>query len=53
METILQHAQGLVYSLLCLVQGKVSFRRAIQLQAQQYKRCLMESIPYEPFLRAM
>jgi CRISPR-associated protein Cas1 len=35
------------------VQGKVSFRRAIQLQAQQYKRCLMESIPYEPFLRSM
>lgn len=35
------------------VQGKVSFRRAIQLQVQQYKRCLTESIPYEPFLRTV
>ncbi len=36
-----------------LVQGKVSLRRAIQLQIQRYKRCLTESIPYEPFIRAV
>ena len=34
------------------VQAKVSYRRAIQLQIQQYKRCLMESVSYNPFLRA-
>ncbi|XHX78427.1 MAG: CRISPR-associated endonuclease Cas1 [Stenomitos frigidus ULC029] len=35
------------------VQAKVSYRRAIQLQIQQYKRCLLESTAYEPFLRAV
>jgi len=35
------------------IQTKVSYRRAIQLQVQQYKRCLMESVAYEPFLRAI
>lgn len=34
------------------VQQRVSYRRVIQLQIQQYKRCLLESVPYEPFIRA-
>lgn len=33
------------------LQQPVSYRRAIQLQIQQYKRCLQNSIPYEPFIR--
>jgi CRISP-associated protein Cas1 len=32
--------------------NQVSYRRVIQLQVQRYKRCLMESVPYEAFLRA-
>ncbi|KAM3096085.1 CRISPR-associated endonuclease Cas1 [Phormidesmis sp. 146-12] len=35
------------------VQGQVSFRRAIELQVKRYKRCLTESVPYQPFLRTM
>ncbi len=36
------------------VQGQVSYRRAIQLQVQRYKRCLLSSTaPYEAFLRAV
>ncbi|KAM3113868.1 hypothetical protein ACJ2PR_13360, partial [Phormidesmis sp. 146-33] len=31
---------------------KVSYRRVIQLQIQKYKRCLLDSVPYEPFLRS-
>jgi CRISP-associated protein Cas1 len=34
------------------VQQPVSYRRAIQLQVQQYKKCLQDSKPYEPFIRA-
>lgn len=34
------------------VQQPVSYRRAIQLQIQQYKRCLQSSQPYAPFIRA-
>lgn len=34
------------------LQQPVSYRRAIQLQIQQYKRCLQNSLPYEPFIRA-
>jgi len=34
------------------VQHPVSYRRAIQLQIQQYKRCLQNSQPYHPFIRA-
>jgi CRISP-associated protein Cas1 len=34
------------------VQGQVSYRRAIQLQVQRYKRSLMdEAVVYEPFRR--
>lgn len=33
------------------MQGKVTYRRAIQLQVQQYKRCLVSSEPYRPFIR--
>lgn len=33
------------------VQRPVSYRRAIQLQIQQYKRCLQNSNPYNPFVR--
>ncbi len=33
--------------------GTVDYRRAIQLQAQDYKRSLREGVPYEPFLRAV
>ena len=29
------------------VQSKVSYRRAIQLQVQRYKRSLLQGIPYE------
>lgn len=35
------------------VQQPVSYRRAMQLQIQQYKRCLQDSIPYQPFIRAV
>ncbi|XHX77914.1 MAG: CRISPR-associated endonuclease Cas1 [Stenomitos frigidus ULC029] len=35
------------------VQAKVSYRRAIQLQIQHYKSCLLESVSYKPFLRAI
>jgi CRISP-associated protein Cas1 len=31
--------------------GRVSYRRVIQLQVQRYKRCLVESVPYEAYLR--
>jgi CRISP-associated protein Cas1 len=34
------------------LQQPVSYRRAIQLQIQQYKRCLQDSSPYQPFIRA-
>ena len=34
------------------VQQPVSYRRAIQLQIQQYKRCLQDSTPYQPFTRS-
>lgn len=34
------------------VKAQVSYRRAIQLQVQRYKRCLVQEIPYEAFLRA-
>ncbi|MGG6285624.1 group II intron reverse transcriptase/maturase [Leptolyngbya sp. AN03gr2] len=34
------------------VQQPVSYRRSIQLQIQQYKRCLQDSQPYQPFIRA-
>jgi CRISPR-associated protein Cas1 len=33
------------------VKGQVPYRRAIQLQIQRYKRTLLESVPYEAFLR--
>lgn len=36
-----------------LAKSKVSLRRAIQLQIQHYKSCLVESVPYEPFIRAV
>jgi len=35
------------------VQQPVSYRRAIQLQIQQYKRCLQDSTPYQPFIRSI
>ena len=35
------------------VQSKVTYRRAIQLQVQHYKRCLIDSVPYEPFVRIL
>lgn len=35
------------------VQGQVSYRRAMQLQIQQYKRCLLDGVRYESFLRAV
>jgi CRISPR-associated protein Cas1 len=34
------------------VKEKVSYRRAIQLQVQQYKRCLLYSERYQAFIRA-
>jgi CRISPR-associated protein Cas1 len=34
------------------VQSPVSYRRAIHLQVQRYKHCLLESVPYQSFLRA-
>ena len=34
------------------LQDKVSLRRAIQLQVRRYKRSLLESVPYEAFVRA-
>lgn len=33
-------------------QQQVSYRRAIQLQVQEYKRCLKTSIDYKPFIRS-
>jgi CRISP-associated protein Cas1 len=33
------------------LEGRVSYRRVIQLQVQRYKRCLVESVPYEAYLR--
>ncbi len=33
-------------------QQQISYRRAIQLQVQQYKRCLQTSAMYEPFIRS-
>ncbi|MGF1500028.1 MAG: CRISPR-associated endonuclease Cas1 [Elainellaceae cyanobacterium] len=35
------------------VQHKLSLRRAIQLQIRHYKRCLTQSVAYEPFIRAV
>jgi CRISPR-associated protein Cas1 len=35
------------------VQEQVSYRRAIQLQIRRYKKCLLDGVPYEPFLRAV
>jgi CRISPR-associated protein Cas1 len=32
---------------------RVSYRRAIQLQVQRYKRSLLENVPYEAFLRSV
>lgn len=36
-----------------MVKTSVSYRRAIQLQVQRYKKCLLNGTPYEPFLRAV
>jgi CRISP-associated protein Cas1 len=33
------------------IQTQVSYRRAIQLQVQRYKKCVMTGAEYEPFLR--
>jgi CRISP-associated protein Cas1 len=33
-------------------QQQVSYRRAIQLQVQQYKQCLQSSEVYQPFIRS-
>jgi CRISP-associated protein Cas1 len=33
-------------------QQPVSYRRAMQIQVQEYKRCLQSSEPYQPFIRA-
>ncbi|MFQ3616767.1 MAG: CRISPR-associated endonuclease Cas1 [Cyanobacteriota bacterium] len=35
------------------VQQPVSYRRAIQLQIQRYKKCLRDSQPYDPFIRTI
>ena len=35
------------------VKQPVSYRRAIHLQVQAYKRCLLSEQPYVPFLRAV
>lgn len=35
------------------VGGRVSYRRVIQLQIQLYKRCLLDSVPYEPHIRVI
>ncbi|NEP62231.1 MAG: CRISPR-associated endonuclease Cas1 [Symploca sp. SIO2G7] len=35
------------------VQSKVTYRRAIQLQVQHYKQCLVHSVPYKPFVRIL
>lgn len=35
------------------VQQPVSYRRAIQLQIQRYKKCLQDSQPYDPFIRTI
>ena len=34
-------------------QDPVTYRRAIQLQVQDYKRAMMAAVPYAPFLRAV
>jgi CRISP-associated protein Cas1 len=34
------------------LQQPVSYRRAMQWQIQHYKRCLQDSKPYQPFIRA-
>lgn len=36
-----------------MVKKPVSYRRAIQLQVQRYKQCLLHGVAYEPFLRAV
>ncbi|MBF2087007.1 CRISPR-associated endonuclease Cas1 [Thermoleptolyngbya sp. C42_A2020_037] len=36
-----------------IVQQPVSYRRAIQLQIQRYKKCLQDSQPYDPFIRTI
>lgn len=36
-----------------MVKKPVSYRRAIQLQVQRYKKCLIHGTPYEAFLRAV
>ena len=35
------------------VQEPVTYRRAMQLQIRRYKRSLLDSVPYKPFLRAV
>ncbi len=35
------------------LQSPVSYRYAIQLQIRRYKRCLLSSVPYESFVRAL
>jgi CRISPR-associated protein Cas1 len=35
-----------------ITQQQVSYRRAIQLQVQHYKRCLQSSECYQPFIRS-
>lgn len=35
------------------LQRPMSYRRTIQLQVQQYKQCLQNSKPYQPFIRAV
>ncbi|NEQ51384.1 MAG: CRISPR-associated endonuclease Cas1 [Leptolyngbya sp. SIO3F4] len=36
-----------------MVKKPVIYRRAIQLQVQRYKKCLLDGVAYEPFLRAV
>jgi CRISP-associated protein Cas1 len=33
-------------------QQQVSYRRAIQIQVQEYKRCLQTAAGYQPFIRS-
>jgi CRISPR-associated protein Cas1 len=35
------------------LQSPVSYRYAIQLQIRRYKRCVLSSVPYESFVRAL
>ena len=35
------------------LQSPVTYRQGIQLQIRRYKRCLLASIPYEAFVRAV